>query len=41
MDEMSVGASEINSSAHEVSDLAISTKDTVQKMDDIIGKFII
>jgi methyl-accepting chemotaxis protein len=41
MDEMTLGAAEINESAHEVSRLAVSTKDTVKRMDEIIRKFTV
>ncbi len=39
MDEMAIGAGEINTTAHEVSNLAIRTKSTVDSMNEVIGKF--
>jgi methyl-accepting chemotaxis protein len=41
MDEMGIGAGEINASAHDVSNLAVTTKDTVQRMNEIVEKFVI
>lgn len=41
MDEMTIGAGEINTSAHEVSGLAVTTKETVARMNSIVGKFIV
>lgn len=39
MGEMSLGVTEINQSANEVSNLSVSTQETVKKMNEIVSKF--
>jgi methyl-accepting chemotaxis protein len=41
MDEMGGGAQEINEAAQDVSSFAESTRETIRKMEDLIGRFVV
>ncbi len=41
MDEMGGGAQEINAAAQDVSSFAESTRETIRKMEDLIGRFVV
>jgi len=41
MDEMGAGAQQINKAAQSVSGLAEATRESIRKMDEVIGKFVV